>query len=134
MMQGELNARIETVFFNRKTEQSLTGRWFWVGKAGELPGSPYVCPDGSEAHDVRAFTTDRNLVALVEDQIEKRGLQKEYEHALLKVLNLHDSTYIRTTSSDYQAFEFCVGELFPVLRATPEQRCLAALRAVGVSI
>jgi hypothetical protein len=50
-------------------------------------------------------------VRQVEDEIERRGLGSQYAGALAGVVT---------------------GDLWAIIRATPEQRCRAALIAVGV--
>lgn len=64
------------------------------------------------------FTTDHDACRLVEDEIERRGLVREYITALGTVIN---------------AVPFD-DDLWPWqhMRATPEQRCHAALIALGV--
>lgn len=64
----------------------------------------------------------RDHAAQVEVEIERRGLQGEYvEHLIDKVFP--DGLYWRK-EIDYK------GAIFPLITATPAQRCRAALRAV----
>jgi hypothetical protein len=65
------------------------------------------CPD---------FTSRLDAVRLMEDEIERRGLQELYSEIL---------HYMCASFSD--SFQMA---RWKVLRATPEQRCRAALRAV----
>ncbi len=63
-MEDEINSLIERHIFGRDVEE-IGSRWFWVGRAGALPGSPYILPDGREALPVRAFARDMNKALLV---------------------------------------------------------------------
>lgn len=70
---------------------------------------PVDGPVGIAAWRIPAYSTDIAAARLVEDEIERRGLSSEYTGAL--------AVRIR-------------GDLWDLLRATPEQRCRAALVVV----
>jgi hypothetical protein len=89
-----------------------------------------------EGQLVGVFDGDATLYGahLLEDEIERRGMGWEYAQALLRLVaypngaNLYDRTprngalYWETQPSD--------ADLFPLIRATPEQRARAFLEAM----
>jgi hypothetical protein len=71
---------------------------------------------GGETYETSAllhYSTDVQLVRLVEDEIERRELVGPYVKALYAITGADDK--------------------WALIRATPEQRCLAALRAARQS-
>jgi hypothetical protein len=72
----------------------------WLPRKGQIPFGYFV---------TQRYSTDIAAARLVEDEIERRGLSSEYTGAL--------AVRIR-------------GDLWDLLRATPEQRCRAALVVV----
>lgn len=81
-------------------------------------------PNGASVHEVEEFPFARSLdaVCLVEDEIERRGIGVAYIRALI------DITWAGIDSYDQDGrYEGA----FALLRATPEQRCRAALQVVG---
>lgn len=82
--------------------------------------------DGVQAYEsirVPPYSTDPAAVCLVEDEIERRGLRDAYIEHLLDVIAAPDLRLdIWPTAAD----------LWKVARATADQRCQAALRALGV--
>jgi hypothetical protein len=121
----DLDARVESVLFGRSVE-CIGGRWLWVGAANTLPGSPYMLPDGREAHPIRNYSGRSDTARLVEDEIERRGLTMDYADALVTAVAplLFQNEYVNFGPPAYAA-------LWALIRATPEQRCRAALAAVG---
>lgn len=71
--------------------------------------------------DVPHFSDDPALVRAVEDEIERRELQNLYAYALADVLNIGDGWRYEGPGGS---------ELWALIRATPEQRCRAALKAL----
>lgn len=69
------------------------------------------------------YSTDPAAAAHVEDEIERRGLTEQYVDAMLDLLHINAEDRI---PAHYQ--------LWALIRATPEQRCRAALVAVGVEL
>lgn len=67
---------------------------------------------------IPSYVDDYNDARLLEDEIERRGLVKEYIFALDKLVT-------------YPAEESWQGYRWGILRATPEQRARAFLTAVG---
>lgn len=61
---------------------------------------------------------------LVEDEIEKRGLETKYISCLQEIV----------WNGEYSEHDYPLELKWRLLRATPEQRCLAALRACGVEL
>lgn len=80
-------------------------------------------PDGERItrYDVLKGFTDAELVAMVEDEIERRQLQDGYITRLSEIISIN-------------LYDFDGGsrhvDAFRLLRATPEQRCEAASQAV----
>ena len=72
-----------------------------------------------DLRDVPYYSTDHTAARLLEDDIEARGLQQQYETAL-----------IEATGATY--FDYGVVDVWPLIRATPEQRCRAYLKARGL--
>jgi len=90
---------------------------------------PYVTDDGERLIYWRAPnedgfdwgpTSNHAAARLVEDEIERRGASYTYVRELRKLLPIPQSMH---ANSDTHVFMF--------LRATPEQRCEAAWRALG---
>jgi hypothetical protein len=76
---------------------------------------------GRHWRDIPAYSTDPAAARLVEDEIERRGLQEPYVRAL--VGGAEEATH---------RLWYCgVDDLWRVATATPEQRCRAALAVVG---
>ena len=87
-------------------------------------------PDGGRL-GLPAYTTDIVAARLVEDEIERRGLVDAYIDAL--------AVLIDPNGNDISIFDTIIEmngrrALWALLRATPEQRCWAALRAMGVEV
>jgi hypothetical protein len=70
------------------------------------------------------FSTDHEAARLLEDEIERRGVQKAYISALCRDGGLDDPF------SDYAILEFTLEAFWQVMRATPEQRARAFLEAM----
>ncbi len=83
----------------------------WPFQAGERKTETEAWADASK------FSTSLDAMHLVEDEIERRGLQERYIQELDRLV-----TYERDEGWEW----FRWG----ILRATPEQRCLAAFRAI----
>lgn len=66
------------------------------------------------------YTTEREAALPVEDEIERMGLARNYIDELVHIV---DVPALDDTLWDWM-----------LLRATPDQRCLAALRAKGVAV
>lgn len=85
--------------------------------------------------DLKPYSTDIATARLVEDEIERRGLGWEYAQELLRLVAYPDgrNVYDRTPrpGNFYQEGQPTDKDLWHLLRATPAQRCLAALKAVG---
>ena len=71
----------------------------------------------SDGSPIPHYTTDYAATSLVEDGIERRGLQESYIQALDKLV-----AYER--ESGWEWFRW------GILRATPDQRCRAAVAAI----
>lgn len=96
------------------------------------------CPDNKQgclvAHfgftsngvPIPLYTTDHAACRLVEDEIERRELWGTYLSALVDILDIYG--YDAWYDWDRQ----WVSAVRDILRATPEQRCHAALRALEV--
>ena len=95
--------------------------WRWEGDEGGVhylrrPNVPgYLAMRAGDdlypTSDLLPYSTDHTAVRLVEDEIERRGLVGPYVKALYAIVGKQGS--------------------WSLIRATPEQRCAAALRAVG---
>ena len=71
----------------------------------------------SDGSPILHYTTDQTAVRLVDDEIERRGLQEPYIQALDKLVTYeHESGWVWFR--------------WGILRATPEQRCQAAVIAI----
>lgn len=79
------------------------------------------CPPGdpSAVRDVPEYSRGIALARQVEERIGARGLREAYAEALTDVVVGRTPPY------------FSDEEIFQIAHATPEQRCHAALRAVG---
>jgi hypothetical protein len=91
----------------------------------------WVFPNGDRllSGEIPDYADDHNAARLVEDEIERRGLQEEYIKALTRQLDLN--VFVASASGDYRAFEFHPDEAWAFLHAAPEKRCRAALQAIG---
>lgn len=69
------------------------------------------------------YTGDLSTAALVEEEVERRRLHGAYLIALFGVLGIYGDPEPLGTRS-----------LWMLVHATPDQRCHAALRAVGVAV
>lgn len=69
---------------------------------------------------LKHYTTDANDVRLVEDAIAARNLQYQYMNELVHI----------ATSLNINEF----ARAWQLIRSTPEQRCIAALRTIGVVV
>lgn len=75
------------------------------------------------------YTTDHAAARDVEDEIERRGLKQEYLRALI------DDVAPIMFQDAYENFrDDAYDGLWAFTRATPEQRCKAALRAIGMDV
>lgn len=102
---------------------------------GIPPGYAHISRlGGSPFHDVPDFRADPNATRLLEDEIERRGLQKDYLAALCRVLGFSSDG----VSGDPKHFDFSTWlfdlvdehELWKLLRATPPQRAAAFVEAM----
>lgn len=64
------------------------------------------------------------MVLAVEEAIEKRGLENRYLESLIQILGIENR--LGNIDRNLQSLEF----LWPLIRATPLQKCQAALKAV----
>jgi hypothetical protein len=78
--------------------------------------------------ELRPWHPSEDIVAAynMEAAIKERGLASRYIRALIKTTGLSETRF------DLGRFD--EDDLFTLLRATPEQRCRAALATVGVTI
>lgn len=78
-------------------------------------------PDGERVTRsmLPAFSTDRTAVMLLEDEIERRGLQDKYLIAISRILDDLPLPYEKGVMPPF---------LWQLLRATPEQRARAFLK------
>lgn len=116
---------------------------------GEDGWDGFYCPrchaEGSRAavRCARQYTTDIAKAQLVEDEIARRGLIEKYQNALIGLIDLdmqvfnsaieldtHNPPDIPNNDFEWQGHAF----LWRYSQATPEQRCHAACRAVGVEV
>jgi hypothetical protein len=72
-----------------------------------------------------SFSRDLNAAWRVEEEIRRRGLEYEYEQALWGVIGPH---------YDVPEGAAVVIVNWPIIHATAEQRCLAAVRACGLDV
>lgn len=89
-----------------------------LGIEGAVNGRPcYFVPGHVNAFFVPpAFSASLDWARMLEDEVEKRGLQERYVEALYPA---------------YHSFEgILVADLFVLIHATPEQRARAFLKAV----
>lgn len=123
----------------------------WMGcRVRMLEHPPYggTCECADRRHSpsllgpLFAYTADHNAARLVEDEVMKRGLIEKYQTALIKILGLGMQVFnsaieigsyadlpdIPNNSFEWDGHAF----LWSLLRATPDQKCRAALRAGGV--
>lgn len=86
------------------------------------------------------FATDHAAARLLEDEIEKRGLQEQYVTALIAELSLfiiavaddlHINPLIPPLEMTGKYKEIGNAFLWALMRATPEQKAKAFLEAVG---
>jgi hypothetical protein len=79
-----------------------------------------------------AYSTDIAAAMAMEAEIERRGLQTVYLDALLKELGLQEHVFVFNSAIEINWWNDIdgYGVLWRVLRATPEQRCIAVLAAV----
>lgn len=76
------------------------------------------------------WEVDPTAIRIVEDEIERRGLQERYALALADVVTT-GSSIVDDMTLLHEEGEIML--LWQLLRATPEQRCRAALRAIKES-
>lgn len=74
------------------------------------------------------YSSSREYAGCVEEEIERRGLVVQYMEALTDLVE-GDATEPPNTP----LYDWCMKQNFQLLRATPEQRCIAALQAVRES-
>lgn len=82
---------------------------------------------------VPRYTTDWNAFLLVEKRIDTQGLQEKYARALCSVCHVligNNSLDIEDPGLDYVDIE----NIWSLVTATLDQRCQAALRAIGVEV
>lgn len=100
-----------------------------TSEALQLPGPCDIPP--------RPYSTDIAAVRLVEDEIERRGLGWEYAQELLRLVAYPDGSnaYDRAPKrgSFFLESQPTDRDLWPLLRATPRQKCLAAIKTVVAS-
>jgi hypothetical protein len=93
----------------------------------DAPCVKALCDQYDEWGILPHYTADLTAARLVEDEIERRGLQSVYAVHLMTLLcggwANNEGLYILEED-----------DLWTLLRATPEQRCRAALRAMGVEV
>lgn len=102
--------------------------WRWVDEGGirhlrwhDAPGFAAM-EAGGEVYPTSLllhYSGDAAAARLIEDEIERRGIGEAYIWYLAEVIG--HPRHVAWSSLD----------MFALLRATPEQRCRAALRAVG---
>jgi len=115
------------------TEEKLTGRELNTAVAEKLMGWKrmpvesvfgnfmYAPPDGSHQRwpvGVPAYSSDVAAAKQVEDRIAELGLEHEYAGALLE----------QTGNTQYQSSLPVI--VWAIVRATPEERCRAALSVI----
>lgn len=130
MRNEEINNRVakevlgwQQVWFDRRygfdNDWSQDGPYPTADECKHTPVAYWQEPNGSCVYEVDEclFSTDQAAARLVEDEMERRGeqAQDDYMRALIQILSPDWST---------------AGMIWKVLRATPEQRCLAALKTV----
>jgi hypothetical protein len=104
---------------------------------GRWSGWCYDC--GSPIADVapkpRHYTTDPAAARLVEDEIERRGLRETYAERVVEVID-PDGAEVYTSAIEIGIYTGAhrTGPLlvWALLRASPADRCLAALRVLEV--
>lgn len=95
--------------------KDFSGRLAWV--------HPRHRGDWKRAQPCPDFTTDANAAREVEAEIERRGLGGEYMYHLRHIV--YPSTMFAVVPPLGDA------QIFPLVRATPADRCHAAYLAVG---
>lgn len=95
---------------------------YWAGR------SPDSNPLSLLHSEVPRYSTDMNAAWEVEVEIERRKVGREYIAALLDILDIAD---VPPGVTDGFTWEVTYVSLLYILRATPEQRCLAALKAIA---
>ena len=100
----------------------------WTTREGKRLYSSAVWPIHS-SETLPRYTTDYNAVALVREEIARRGLQAAFVQALVELV----APFIQNDRFDEWTDE-TTDALFALVNATPDQQCRAALRAVGVDV
>lgn len=75
------------------------------------------------------YSTDMAAVWAVEEHIKERGLVKEYIDALSDML-APDDDFVSYDGIEWATYD----GLWALIHATPQQRCTAALKAVGIDV
>lgn len=102
--------------------------WYMSRDAVYKVREPGVRPNelGRWCRPVPFYTTDLTAARIVEDEIERRRLQLVYIKRLIELLDIYDAS-LRSDQHDLSTYA-----LWQLSRATSDQRCYAALKAVGV--
>jgi hypothetical protein len=103
----------------------------WESACCDLCGDQLIPPGGEMCKfvSVPAYSTDAAAAAVMEAEIERRGLREHYIHALIRELELGASIYPTAVEcAEERADPYDV--LWAFLRATPDQRCRAILTAI----
>lgn len=122
---------IEMIDHERNTLVAEAMGWrepFIIDPAGELWG--HHPTGGYQA--VPPFIIDYTACRLVEDEIERRGLVFAYIEQLCIIVGL--SVRSGTFFGEHTRWEQTNAEIWQIARATSEQRCHAAVRAMGVEV
>lgn len=108
---------------HRRSNNSCNGLHYirCVACGADGHGNCYGNGDGAVTIDCCSetpfYSSDYNDCRLVEDEIERRGRWEIYLHYLLYELDIYGEVYSEK-------------DIWKCMRATPEQRCRAALKAV----
>lgn len=79
--------------------------------------------------DTPRWSSDHNAVASLEDEIDRRGLRWQYLHQLINAV----APFLCNDRYEEWGYE-TQNALWQFLRATPEQRCCAALRTLEAMV
>jgi hypothetical protein len=125
-------APVDWVKLTPDERNMLVGKTFW----GLTPQQVHLYEDSN-------YVEDYGACHQIENEIERRGLIEAYQNALIDILGLEMQVFNSAIELDSHRVRAIPGnqfqwvghiELWLFHRATPDQRCLAALRAVGVQI
>lgn len=78
------------------------------------------------------YTTDYNACREVEDRIERQGLQESYLNALVHICD--PDAHPQDDLDMWRVTSVRTDNLWSLVHGAPEQRCRAALRAMGVAV